>query len=229
MSSIRFYSHAWSFEPATNSFCSFVTIGKYFYSVGGILSQAERNKWLQIRSDIEMSTDSWLTMAIKCLTMIDQRPNCVNVLVTSNQLVAALAKVLLFGLAQIFPAENIYSANKIGKTGFVGIVFFLLAKRILYQTFCFRMFQVMSPVSNGLQHVLVKRAHTLWLVMGPKKKRQQNRWHSHFGEFPVTATFGHFTQHSIWNTCERATLRRGAHTNTHTNNLTCTHPQRWWK
>lgn len=86
-----------------------------FYSVGGILSQAERNKWLQIRSDIEMSTDSWLTMAIKCLTMIDQRPNCVNVLVTSNQLVAALAKVLLFGLAQIFPAENIYSANKIGK------------------------------------------------------------------------------------------------------------------
>lgn len=62
-----------------------------------------------------MSTDSWLTMAIKCLTMIDQRPNCVNVLVTSNQLVAALAKVLLFGLAQIFPAENIYSANKIGE------------------------------------------------------------------------------------------------------------------
>lgn len=122
-----------------------------------------------------MSTDSWLTMAIKCLTMIDQRPNCVNVLVTSNQLVAALAKVLLFGLAQIFPAENIYSANKIGKAYFVGIEVFSSGQLNYFQLFCFRMLQVMSPVSNGLQHVLVKRAHTLWLVMGPKKKRQQNR------------------------------------------------------
>lgn len=81
-------------------------------------------------------------MAIKCLTMIDQRPNCVNVLVTSNQLVAALAKVLLFGLAQIFPAENIYSANKIGKGGVVGIVCFsLLANWINLNFFAFECFR----------------------------------------------------------------------------------------
>lgn len=79
-----------------------------------MLSQDERSKWLQVRSDIEMSTESWLTMTLKCLTIIAQRPNCVNILVTNNQLVAALSKVLLFGLAQIFPAENIYSTNKIG-------------------------------------------------------------------------------------------------------------------
>ena len=78
------------------------------------MSQEERSKWLQVRSDIEMSTDSWLTMTLKCLTIIAQSPNCVNILVTNNQLVAALAKVLLFGLAQIFPVENIYSTNKIG-------------------------------------------------------------------------------------------------------------------
>lgn len=81
-----------------------------------MLSQEERNKWLQIRSDIELTTDSWLSMTLKCLTMIAQRPNCVNVLVTNNQLVAALSKVLLFGLGQIFPVENIYSTNKIGKS-----------------------------------------------------------------------------------------------------------------
>jgi hypothetical protein len=39
----------------------------------------------------------------------------VNVLVTTTQLVPALAKVLLFGLGGIFPIENIYSATKIGK------------------------------------------------------------------------------------------------------------------
>lgn len=88
----------------------------YFrHSVDGLLGQDERNKWLQVRSDIEISTDSWLTMTLKCLTLIAQRPNCVNILVTNNQLVAALAKILLFGLAPIFPVENIYSTNKIGK------------------------------------------------------------------------------------------------------------------
>jgi len=35
--------------------------------------------------------------------------------VTQTQLVAALTKVLLFGLGPIFDVENIYSAAKIGK------------------------------------------------------------------------------------------------------------------
>lgn len=52
---------------------------------------------------------------MKCLNMISQRENCVNVLVTTTQLVPALAKVLLFGLGQVFPIENIYSATKTGK------------------------------------------------------------------------------------------------------------------
>lgn len=42
------------------------------------------------------------------------RPNCVNVLVTTTQLVPALAKVALYGLGGVFAIENIYSATKIG-------------------------------------------------------------------------------------------------------------------
>lgn len=38
-----------------------------------------------------------------------------NVLITTTQLVPALAKVLLYGLGEVFPIENIYSATKIGK------------------------------------------------------------------------------------------------------------------
>ena len=45
------------------------------------------------------------------------RPNCVNVLVTTTQLIPALAKVLLYGLGSVFPIENIYSATKTGKGG----------------------------------------------------------------------------------------------------------------
>uniref|UniRef100_A0A669CSJ0 Eyes absent homolog n=1 Tax=Oreochromis niloticus TaxID=8128 RepID=A0A669CSJ0_ORENI len=42
-------------------------------------------------------------------------PNCVNVLVTTTQLIPALSKVLLYGLGSAFPIENIYSATKTGK------------------------------------------------------------------------------------------------------------------
>ncbi|XP_021918340.1 eyes absent homolog 2 isoform X3 [Zootermopsis nevadensis] len=86
----------------------------YRNSVGGLLG-AKREQWLQLRSEIEAVTDNWLTLAIKCLTLINSRSNCVNVLVTTTQLVPALAKILLFGLGGIFPIENIYSATKIGK------------------------------------------------------------------------------------------------------------------
>lgn len=44
----------------------------------------------------------------------DYRSQCVNVLVTTTQLVPALAKVLLYGLSGVFNIENIYSATKIG-------------------------------------------------------------------------------------------------------------------
>lgn len=75
----------------------------------------KRDYWLETRSEIETLTDNWPGLALKCLNLIDQRENCVNVLVTTTQLVPALAKVLLFGLGQVFPIENIYSATKIGK------------------------------------------------------------------------------------------------------------------
>ncbi|CAH0717915.1 unnamed protein product, partial [Brenthis ino] len=91
------------------------TYNNYRNSVGGLLGPAKREQWLQLRAEIEQATDNWLTLACKCLNMINSRENCVNVLVTTTQLVPALAKVLLFGLGGVFPIENIYSATKTGK------------------------------------------------------------------------------------------------------------------
>lgn len=87
---------------------------KCVFSVGGLLGPAKREQWLQLRAEIESITDNWLTLANKCLTLINSRSNCVNVLVTTTQLVPALAKVLLFGLGGVFSIDNIYSATKIG-------------------------------------------------------------------------------------------------------------------
>lgn len=49
------------------------------------------------------------------LLFLFHRTNCVNILVTTTQLIPALAKVLLYGLGVVFPIENIYSATKIGE------------------------------------------------------------------------------------------------------------------
>ncbi|KAM4026553.1 protein phosphatase EYA1 isoform 3-T6 [Anomaloglossus baeobatrachus] len=87
----------------------------YKNNVGGLLGPAKREAWLQLRAEIESLTDSWLTLALKALTLIHSRTNCVNILVTTTQLIPALAKVLLYGLGVVFPIENIYSATKIGK------------------------------------------------------------------------------------------------------------------
>lgn len=51
-----------------------------------------------------------------CCPPVSCRSNCVNVLVTTTQLIPALAKILLYSLGSVFPVENIYSATKIGKT-----------------------------------------------------------------------------------------------------------------
>lgn len=90
------------------------TYYNYRNNVGGLLG-AERENWMQLRSQIEVQTNNWLTSVIKCLSFINKRGNCINILVTTTQLVPALAKVLLFGIGGVFPIENIYSANKIGK------------------------------------------------------------------------------------------------------------------
>ncbi|CAL1547558.1 unnamed protein product [Lymnaea stagnalis] len=87
----------------------------YRNNVGGLLGPQKREQWIQLRQEIETLTDSWLTLALKSLQIIHSRPNCVNVLVTTTQLVPALAKVLLYGLGGVFNIDNIYSATKIGK------------------------------------------------------------------------------------------------------------------
>ncbi|KAM8832797.1 protein phosphatase EYA4 isoform 11-T13 [Spinachia spinachia] len=91
----------------------------YKNNVGGLLGPAKRDAWLQLRAEVEALTDSWLTHALKSLSIISSRSNCVNVMVTTTQLIPALAKVLLYSLGSVFPVENIYSATKIAQHAFL--------------------------------------------------------------------------------------------------------------
>lgn len=182
-----------------------------------MLNQEERNKWLQARSEIEMLTDNWLTMTLKCLSIIAQRPNCVNVLVTNNQLVAGLSKVLLFGLGQIFPAENIYSTNKIGKHSQTTEHDFYTPDHFEHfwrqtdlstpedkqfnkcHSFSLPLRQVMKHASIASPPASVGRARSSWSATVPTRKRRP-KWHrSHSGAYPATATSALYTLPLTWN------------------------------
>ena len=41
--------------------------------ISGLLGPAKREAWLQLRTEIEALTDSWLTLALKALTLIHSR------------------------------------------------------------------------------------------------------------------------------------------------------------
>ncbi|XP_051961555.1 eyes absent homolog 4-like isoform X12 [Xyrauchen texanus] len=104
----------------------------YKNNVGGLLGPAKREAWLQLRAEVEALTDSWLTTALKSLSIISSRSNCVNVLVTTTQLIPALAKVLLYSLGSVFPIENIYSATKIGKESCFERIIQRFGRKVVY-------------------------------------------------------------------------------------------------
>ncbi|KAM6974617.1 protein phosphatase EYA3 [Tautogolabrus adspersus] len=104
----------------------------YKGNVGGLLSPMKRDLLLRLRSEIENVTDAWLGTALKSLLLIQSRGKCMNVLVTTTQLVPALAKVLLYGLGDVFPIENIYSATKIGKESCFERIISRFGKKVTY-------------------------------------------------------------------------------------------------
>ncbi|XP_072356981.1 protein phosphatase EYA3-like isoform X3 [Scyliorhinus torazame] len=108
------------------------TYNTYSTNVGELLNPAKKDSLQQLRADVEILTDSWLATALKSLLLIQSRRNCVNILVTTTQLVPALAKVLLYGLGDIFPIENIYSATKIGKESCFERIVSRFGKKVTY-------------------------------------------------------------------------------------------------
>ncbi|UJR22686.1 hypothetical protein I4U23_025722 [Adineta vaga] len=87
----------------------------YRLDIQNLFGQEKYERLLQLRMDTETMTGAWLTLALKALNIIKQRKNCINVLVSTDQLVSTLSKVLLYGLGGVFDIENIYSAAKVGR------------------------------------------------------------------------------------------------------------------
>ena len=84
-------------------------------NVNKLLGQQKYQGWVELRNEVNSITDNWLGLSMQALQLIHRRQDSVNILVTTTQLVPALAKCLLHGLGELFPVQNIYSATAIGK------------------------------------------------------------------------------------------------------------------
>ena len=72
-----------------------------------------------------------LNKNLKRLTIL-LRPGYVNVMVTSSQLVPAIAKTILYELGTVFDIENVYSATKTGKDSCFDRVIQRFGKNVTY-------------------------------------------------------------------------------------------------
>ncbi|ELK09701.1 Eyes absent like protein 4 [Pteropus alecto] len=145
----------------------------YKNNVGGLLGPAKRDAWLQLRAEIEGLTDSWLTNALKSLSIISTRSNCVNVLVTTTQLIPALAKVLLYSLGGAFPIENIYSATKIGKESCFERIMQRFGRKVVYVV-----------IGDGVEEEQAAKKEVFLETSQLKSSPSQARAHQGLGHVP---------------------------------------------
>lgn len=47
--------------------------GRVLILFSGLIGPQKRDQWLQLRQEIESVTDNWLTLALKCLQIINSR------------------------------------------------------------------------------------------------------------------------------------------------------------
>uniref|UniRef100_A0A5K4F1R3 Eyes absent homolog n=1 Tax=Schistosoma mansoni TaxID=6183 RepID=A0A5K4F1R3_SCHMA len=85
------------------------------YNVSVLLGYPKANQWINLKNNLDILTDHWLSMAMKATEKINNREDSVNILVTTTQFIPSLAKILLYGYGNSFQIENIYSATKVGK------------------------------------------------------------------------------------------------------------------
>ena len=122
----------------------------------GVVDGVRFGRWLRD------GTDDALTDCLLDRFLFGHRPNCVNVLVTTTQLVPALAKVILYGLGGVFSIENIYSATKIGESASPCVASISLDVRPLASSHSTRLStspSSSSPPLTFLRHILLYYAN----------------------------------------------------------------------
>ncbi|EFO20916.1 hypothetical protein LOAG_07572 [Loa loa] len=93
----------------------------YKNNFAGLLERTgntERAELLTLKSTMEPLTQGWGESVGQCLKLVIERSSCehyANVLLTGENIVSTLAKLLIMEQSSMIPAENVYSIMKIGK------------------------------------------------------------------------------------------------------------------
>ncbi|VDK74845.1 unnamed protein product [Onchocerca ochengi] len=97
------------------------TYNSYKNNFAGLLERignAERAELLALKSTMDPLTRGWGESVGQCLKLVidrSSRDHYANVLLTGENIVSTLAKLLIMEQSSMIPAENVYSIMKIGK------------------------------------------------------------------------------------------------------------------
>uniref|UniRef100_A0A0R3S1F3 Eyes absent homolog n=1 Tax=Elaeophora elaphi TaxID=1147741 RepID=A0A0R3S1F3_9BILA len=97
------------------------TYNSYKNNFAGLLERtgnAEQAELLALKSTVDPLTQGWGESVGRCLKLVidrSSREHYANVLLTGENLVSTLAKLLIMEQSSMIPAENVYSMIKIGK------------------------------------------------------------------------------------------------------------------
>ncbi|VDO35723.1 unnamed protein product [Onchocerca flexuosa] len=97
------------------------TYNSYKNNFAGLLERignAERAELLALKATMDPLTRGWGESVGQCLKLIidrSSRDHYANVLLTGENIVSTLAKLLIMEQSSMIPAENVYSMMKIGK------------------------------------------------------------------------------------------------------------------
>eukprot|EP01117_Protostelium_nocturnum_P005959 TRINITY_DN2144_c0_g1_i1.p1 TRINITY_DN2144_c0_g1~~TRINITY_DN2144_c0_g1_i1.p1 ORF type:complete len:618 (+),score=156.85 TRINITY_DN2144_c0_g1_i1:281-2134(+) len=67
--------------------------------------------------EIDQFTERWLTTGKDILSLLSSKEDAINVVVTSGNIVAAVAKMIIYQLSPYVPFSNLYCSKNIGKLG----------------------------------------------------------------------------------------------------------------
>ncbi|BHF76285.1 Eyes absent 1 [Sparganum proliferum] len=80
-----------------------------------LLGSTKAEFWTRLSGEVDQLTRGWRNRLRHILEVISARSTCRNVLISSSPLLLTFTRLLLYGLGTVFPARNVYAANKVGK------------------------------------------------------------------------------------------------------------------
>ncbi|UXI16852.1 DNA repair protein [Sarcoptes scabiei] len=91
------------------------TYSNYCDKLDELLDKSDYDQLQDLLKRFDLYSKDWIQPALKALSFIKTRTDCLNVIISSSPLIFTLSKILMFNLGPYFSISNVYSCSKTSK------------------------------------------------------------------------------------------------------------------